>query len=389
MDTTNSNSDHSQNMVGGNPEKSMANPPRSFFGEPVPLTPGELAKLLAIKNMKRRIVICLSSVLIVLVSIWFWRLHNSNLKSSRPDPVALEQAARDHPDDIESQLAWGEYLVKTKQLEDAFPIVEQAKHLSPNDSRPYALMGMAAVIAHRESEARVLLNLSLQHNPSDVNALRTLANLDAQQHHLNPAIKGFERLVQINPKDADAWQRLGLLFIGARENYRSFDALSHAAALAPNDMMTQRSFGSMQLQSGRLSDARKTFQIVLAHDPNDQQALSGLASVFMQLDPTVHGLATAETYATSALKFSPSALNYRIRGQIRQLQHNFTAAIDDLNTSIRLEPEHRATYVLLSQCYASAGKPELAKKASLSYELLTEKKLSRDRAILSRKKVTK
>ncbi len=379
MDTIDSNSNNPADNSEVANDKPSTVISKSFFGEPAPLNPDQQDRILYIKVLKRRMAVIICSIAVLALAFGYWYNLRTHAQSVGLDPMVLEQTARDNPHDLEAQLAWAEVLVKAKRVEDASPVLEQAKRIAPNDSRVYALLGIAAVSGHRDSEARDLLNESLKRNPSDISALRTLANLDAQQHHLAPAIKGFERLTQINPKDADAWQRLGLLLIGARENYRSYDALSHAAALAPNDILTQRAFGNMALHAGRLPEAKKALQAVLALDPNDQEALTGLGGVLMQTDPSPSGLASAETYTTTALQSAPSAIAYRIRGQIRMMQRNFPGAIEDLNFSVRLEPEHRSTYVYLSQCYARAGKPDLAKKATAIYEKLTEEGLAKDR----------
>lgn len=61
-------------------------------------------------------------------------------------------------------------------------------------------------------------------------------------------------------------------------------------------------------------------------------------------------------------------------------QRRWHEAIEDFKESITLAPEHRETYVLLSQCYASTGRPDLARKASATFERLRNAQLSVDRA---------
>ncbi len=199
-------------------------------------------------------------------------------------------------------------------------------------------------------------------------------------HRLRPAIQGFERLTQLRPDDADAWQRLGLLLIGAGENYRSLDALSRSAELNPNDLLTQGALGNMALQAGRLDQANRAFRAVLASNPDDPQALTGLAKTMMRMDPSPAGLAAAEEEANLALKVEPSVEAYKARGQIRMNRGHLNEAIKDFNACIKLDPRIREPYVLLSQCYASVGKPDLARKASEEFERLRAAQLARDKA---------
>ena len=296
------------------------------------------------------------------------------------DPAEQEQQARERPDDFHAQLQWGETLVKAQRLEEAAQVLSHARQIAPNDARPYAWLGIVAISEKRPAEARSLLGEALQHDPSNTTALRALANLDAQMRRLRPAIRGYERLTQLRPKDADAWQRLGLLLIGAGENYRSLDALTRSAELDPNDTMTQGALGNMALQAGRLDQADRAFRSVLAHTPDDPQALTGLAKTKMRLDPSPVGLAAAEQQADLAVQAAASLEAYKARGQIRMTRGRLPAAIEDFNACIRLDPAVREPYVLLSQCYASSGKPDMARKASETFERLRAAQLARDRA---------
>ena len=271
--------------------------------------------------------------------------------------------------------------MQARRLDEATTVLEAVNRLAPNNARPYALQGVIAVAAHEEKDARSLFHDALQRDPADTTALRGLANLDAEADHIHDAIEGFQKLVQLQPRDADSWQALGLLFIRTGENYRSLDALTHAATLAPNDIITERALGNMALYAGRLDQANTAFRRVLAQIPNDPQAMIGMAGVMMRMDPSAAGLAAAETQADAAIAVAPTALAYDVRGQIRMTEHHLSEAIQDLVASRSLEPNHRQTYVLLSQCYASAGKAELAKQMSAQFEKLTAQKLARDRAL--------
>src|SRR5262249_30750731 len=138
--------------------------------------------------------------------------------------------------------------------------------------------------------------------------------------------------------------------------------------------------GNIAVQAGRLDQADRAYRAVLAHQPNDPQALTGLAKVMMRMDPSPSGLDAAEHQADLALSAAPSAEAYNARGQIRMTQHRFGEAIRDFNACIALDPHNREYYVLLSQCYASAGRPDLARKASAEFERLRAEQLARDLA---------
>ena len=315
---------------------------------------------------------------LIVVGIGLFLRHQADTAPAPTDPAEIERQAHDNPDNFRAQLRYGEMLVRQKRPGEASDVLTQASRLSPKDARPFAWMAVAALSAQRTDEARRLIRESLQRDPSNATAIRAQANLDAQERRLRPAIAGFDRLVQMNPNDADAWQRLGLLLIGAGENYRSLDALSHAAALAPQDLFTQRALGNMALQAGRLNQAVTAFRAVLAQEPNSSVAHLGLAKALMRIDPSASGLKVAEQEADAAIIEDPSAEAFAARGQVRMTERRFPEAIKDLSASIALKPEARETYVMLSQCYASVGKPEMARKASTDFERLRNARLAHD-----------
>ena len=328
----------------------------------------------------RRAWIAAVAVAAVALLLWGWHGHSDSARPRPLDPVESEQQAQERPDDFHAQLQWGETLVQAKRLEEAAPVLTHARQLAPNDARPYAWLGIAAIAERRSGEARDLLQQALQRDPENTTALRALANLDAQMRRLRSAVQGFEHLTRLRPNDADAWQRLGLLLIGAGENYRSLDALSRSAALNPNDVMTQGPLGNLALQAGRFDVASRAFHAVLEREPENPQALTGLAKTMMRLDPSPTGLAAAEQEANRALHVRPFPEAYKARGQIRMTGRRFDEAIQDFNACIRLDPHGREPYVLLSQCYASAGRPDLARKASAEFDRLRAQQLARDKA---------
>lgn len=286
------------------------------------------------------------------------------------NPAALEQKAREQPTDFLTQLRWGEALVQAKRFDTAMPALMHAEQLKPSDPRPYAWLGIVAIAEHRTRDARDLLQTALRQDGANATALRALANLDANEGHLRQAIQGFEKLVHLKQDDADAWQRLGLLLLNGKDTYRGLDALTRAAALAPNDLLTQRVLGLMALGAGRLDQANRAFRAVLASEPNDPEVLAGLATVMMRMDPSTTGLTAAEQQADLSLQSSPTAGGYRARGQIHMAQHRFREAIEDFDSCLRFDPADKDIYVFLSQCYASEGQPELARRASAEFDRL-------------------
>src|SRR5579871_5778853 len=79
------------------------------------------------------------------LAFWIWYSRAGRAGSAAMTPAEIEQQAHEHPDDFRAQLRWGEILVQARRLEEAGPVLAHATQLAPNDARPYAWLGVAAV----------------------------------------------------------------------------------------------------------------------------------------------------------------------------------------------------------------------------------------------------
>jgi len=204
----------------------------------------------------------------------------------------------------------------------------------------------------------------------DPDVLRAQANEDARSGRIRNAIAGFEALVRLRPQDADAWQGLGLLYMREQQYARSLDALSRSATLKPQDPLTQYNLGTLALNLGRLDQADRALRAAIAQQPDNARARAALAIVTMRKDPSPAGLAAAEQQADSALRAGPDYATYKTRGQIYMAERRFQPAIKDFQAALRLNLRAESTYLLLSQCYASAGQPDRAARTASEYQRL-------------------
>ena len=204
----------------------------------------------------------------------------------------------------------------------------------------------------------------------DHEAAQTLfnqANSEAQMGQIKEAMTDFERVVKLDPNNAGAWQRLGLLYLRTRQFHRSVVVLEKAVALDPHDALSGHTLGLVALSMGKFDEAAAALKRVVAEHPDDAEAEAALGEVTLRLDPSPAGQAEAERLAQASLQSHPNARAYSTLGQIRMAQRRYDSAIEDLNMAIKMDPRSRANYLLLSQCYARAGKPDLARKASVAY----------------------
>lgn len=329
-------------------------------------------------GLSRKRISILVVVIVIAVAVLVWRTQH--LADSTPplSAVELSRRAQEQPNNAESQIEWGAQLVQEKRFDEANQVLKHAQELAPTDGRPYAWLGVIAAGMHAP-ETRGLFGSALKHDPDEVNALRGLAYLDVRENNRQNAIDGFQHLVKLNPMDAESWQRIGLIYYMSGEKSRSLNPLLKAAELNPNDMLTQRTLGIIYAGKGNLSEAKRALTQVVTKQPSDSDALAILSLVTMRMDSSPSGLKTAEDQADKAWKIHPTAEVYRSRCQIYMAQRRFKLAINDLNSAIRLEPFTHFPYLLLSQCYASIGKSDMARKVTDQYDTIMKTRLQQIR----------
>jgi tetratricopeptide (TPR) repeat protein len=198
-------------------------------------------------------------------------------------------------------------------------------------------------------------------------AIRAKANEDARHGQLYHAISGFEQLIKLNPKDADAWQRVGLLYRATGQLGRSWDALNQAAQLDPNDKLSRVALAMLGPHLGRMNESDHLLREVLDKDPTYPDALIAHASLTIRLDPTQAGLASAEREVNQAISEHPTGPAYDVRGQVHRAQRRFKEAIADFQKAISIEPRAKSHYIFLSQSYAAVGDTQHARATMAQY----------------------
>jgi tetratricopeptide (TPR) repeat protein len=151
---------------------------------------------------------------------------------------------------------------------------------------------------------------ALAKDPKDLGALRLLAriytnqiggqNNRINQDMLKKAIEQYKKITDVASGDVDAWVMLGRLEKAAQDN----------------------------------AEAEKAYKKALAVDPDNEDALTGLSLVYLDLG---NGQAAADTLRTLAEK-NPSARSLRALAETYEQMREFSLAADALKKALALNP---------------------------------------------------
>jgi tetratricopeptide (TPR) repeat protein len=102
----------------------------------------------------------------------------------------------------------------------------------------------------------------------------------ARREQLKRALPLLERLTQLDPGFADAWNRVGYAYQRTQQYDKAFAAMKRYTELLPNEPNPEDSFAEVSRSAGRLEDALAHYRAALKIDPTFTDSQLGLADTY-------------------------------------------------------------------------------------------------------------
>jgi tetratricopeptide (TPR) repeat protein len=144
---------------------------------------------------------------------------------------ALSEAVRLAPDDPVANYALGSVAIYRKDPTEAIPYFERYSELKPDDDRGAYAIGVAYFMAKDYANARPRLEPFASRPQTAAAASYLLARIARAEGEDAEALRLATRAVEADPKSADGWSELGLLYLRKGELDRAADALERCLAL--------------------------------------------------------------------------------------------------------------------------------------------------------------
>jgi Flp pilus assembly protein TadD/mono/diheme cytochrome c family protein len=226
----------------------------------------------------------------------------------------------------------------------------------------------------------------LRKEPRDTLALYNLAAAETSEDNYAQAVQTYKHVVNINPKDARAWNGLGVALESTGDWQAAHQAFEKASDVDPTltDAIFNRA--KSELDHDQTSEAEQSFRAVLKQAPDDASAHSGLAQALLKkgnqdaaqsefaaslrIDPqnvdALEGLgqlalsrgqpAPAAEYLEKAVQRSPDDPVVREQLALAYAQsQRYSHAIQQLQQARRLSPNDAQVHAMLSQVYSADG----------------------------------
>jgi tetratricopeptide (TPR) repeat protein len=276
-----------------------------------------------------------------------------------------------HPDFAPALKLKGMLLEEVGHTSEAAAAYEEALKFAPNDGDLLLKVGIAKLATGQKEEALKLLQHCVQILPGDGDAQYYLA----QAYHLNGqddlALRAIRQSLKAEPDNVSVWQKYGELLCGtgdygaglkwllkaqhsdatlpridydiAAADYKLMDLAgaaqyaARAVAARPNDVTALQLLATTNVKLAKWQEAKSAFERVLAFKVDDVEALLGLGQCELELK-------------------------------------NYPAAVDRLQTVLRLDSTRLLAHFYLSRAYAAMGRTADAEHEAALHQLMMEQK---------------
>jgi len=176
------------------------------------------------------------------------------------------------------------------------------------------------------------------------------------------ALQELQKAQEMDPKNADIENFLGLAYYGMQEYDRAIASYNRALELNPKRSDVHNNLGLVHLAQRNYEQALSEFNACLQDltYQKKQLPLSNIGLTYMEMGEYDKALAAL----TRATEVAPNyAKSYQLIGRIHQMQNNCREAVDYFNNAAKLDPGDPDTFMSLGDCYAKLNRSEDAAQA--------------------------
>jgi len=276
-----------------------------------------------------------------------------------------------HPDFAPAIKLKGMLLEEAGRATEAAAAYEEALRLAPNDADLLLKTGIYKLAGGRKEEAIKLLEHCIRILPGDGDAHYYLA----QAYHLNGqddlALHAIRRSLKAEPDNNSVWQKYGELLCSGGDCEAGLRWLLKAQQ---SDATLPRIDYDIAAADYKLMDLAGTAQYAaraVASQPNDMAALQLLANANVKLAKWQEGKAAFERILAAKSDDVESLLGL---GQCEVELKNYPAAVDRLQSVLRLDPTRLLAHFYLSRAFAAMGRTADAQHEAALHQLMMEQK---------------
>ncbi len=242
------------------------------------------------------------------------------------------------------------------------------------------------------SAAIKLLNKRLKENEKDTFSYFLRGKCYLEQKKPQESYDDFTKYIDMNPHDGAAYLLRGILHLRMKKNFDAINDFNAALKYGKDTVITSAYYhrGSAYLQVNSMKQAYSDFSNAYQRNPTDKYIRNDLAYALCYIDSVEKGiemfkqlfreynndemfcmnigffsmekndLDTALIYLNKAIAIKKSAFTYNNRGFLKYKMHNNKEAMEDINTSLKMDENNSYAYKNRAVVYIDEGQTEKA-----------------------------
>jgi len=202
-------------------------------------------------------------------TVYYWLARVAEEKKNWKEAAADAEKAYTLSQDPQFLPLTAYYLTLDRQLEKAIKVLEKARENDPDNANVLLFLGMNYLDLEKADKAHEVLVKGVSLYPKDVQMRFQLAMAEDRLGHFDEAVKQFQTILTIDPKNAAAMNYLG--YSWADKGTRLEEAeklLRKAVSLDPESGAYLDSLGWVRLKRGDPQEARPLLEKAVLYSPD-------------------------------------------------------------------------------------------------------------------------
>jgi Flp pilus assembly protein TadD len=193
------------------------------------------------------------------------------------------------------------------------------------------------------------------------------------------AVALFERVIQIDPKFADAYNEAAYCYARMNDFDKAFADIKRYSELVPNEPNPQDSFAEISRMAGRFEDALTHYRMSLKIDPTFNESQLGLGDTYALMGQQERA---REEYAKAIAAGSPvQKVTWGLQAAATFVREGNLAAADKAFTSVAQQAHEKDFANLEAEAYRSMSLYQLEGAASITLLAKAEAVLHEDHKV--------
>ena len=266
-------------------------------------------------------------------------------------------------------------------VDRALALLERAVAADPDSPLTYAKLAEAEFLKYQltndaqwKSRALASLKNAEQRNP-DVTAVRFVSGmLNDDDGRYEEARADFERAIELDPMNADAWRRLGKAYENDNQPAQALASYQKATEIQPQYFRNYQELGAFYFNRGDYGEAVSTYKRMVQLAPDLAAAHYALSTPYLNMGR----YADAEYELHVAISFQETAFAVEGLGLSLMNQSREREAIPYLQRALAIGPQLSLFYINLGSAYRRAGFPAESEQAYRKALALSEARLAKN-----------